>query len=376
MRVWREASIQAFGYAACAATFQTPAPAPAPKARPAPALKAVDALPLSIAPARGSGRPVNREMPFLAPLEAPRLARADWQAARRRILADPALTRAGATVAMTLFKHQWYGKTHSWPSYRRMAEVAEVSERTIARGMANLVELGYIQRQRRGRLGNPRGGRRSNLYSLQLEICFGRKHPNPAKPSASKTSHKAARASTPPIDSERHHNRNTSNPPTPLSGESASQSKSTPGLAREGLEHHDRLPVVSMPSPLPDSPTSQAKAQAQAQAQAKAQAKAPATPVRHGGGTGRPCPRCGVPLIIQRAPEGTLAFCLTCGFDGGIKPHDSLQGSARDDNCGHNVATSRSSIVKSRTGRTPVRGARDRQHRGHGDPYADKRSGG
>ena len=188
MRAWREAGIQAFGYAACAALFQAPAP-PALDSNPPPrggmrrrgVVRPVGSVTPSFAPEPTPG-PAQREMPFLAVVEpAPRLSRADTMTARRRILNDPDVSRAGKAVARAMFAHQWFGKTDCWPGYKRMAEVAGVSERTIARGVGNLIDCGYIARERRGRLGNPQGGRRANRYSLQLEFCFGSKPTNPAK---------------------------------------------------------------------------------------------------------------------------------------------------------------------------------------------------
>ena len=296
MRAWREVGIKAFGFAACAAVFPTP-------------------------PANDSpSPPVQREMPFLGAVEpaAPRLSREDTAKARRRILNDPAVTRAGKAVARALFAHQWYGKTDCWPGYERLAEVSGISERTVARGIANLIECEHVQRRRRGRVGHPKGGRRSNSYSLQLEFDFGRKPPNPAKRLADKGGEVSATVRTKDIESGGRDNRNT--------------------------------------SPSQTLPTEQSESKAQS------------TPVRHGGGsgpTGPSCPRCGMTLTIQRDPEGVSTFCLSCGHDGGFMPSQLF---ARVGNCQADVAYKQGKRIRSKRGR-------DYARRTRGDPYADRRSG-
>lgn len=311
MRAWREAGIQAFGYAACAALF---APAPPgndsipPPRRGGGGMRPVRAITPAVAPAPGSIQPAQREMPFLAVVEpAPRLSRADTTTARRRILNDPDITRAGKAVARAMFAHQWFGKTDCWPRYKRLAEVARVSERTIARGVSNLIECGYIKRERRGRLGHPKGGRRANRYSLQLEFCFGSKPVNPAKLPDDKTGEVSATVRTTDIESGGRDNRSTSNPQTPLEGQPESKS----------------------------------------------------TPVRHGGGGSGPrCPKCGASLTVQREQEGVLTFCLSCGFNGGFKPSQLF---ATVGNYQDNIAYKRRKRIQS--------------GRARGDPYADRRAG-
>ena len=319
MRAWREAGIQAFGYAACAALFQAP-PANDSKA-PARAggMRHVRAITPSFAPEPALG-PAQREMPFLAAVEpAPRLSRADTMTARRRILNDPDVSRAGRAVARAMFAHQWYGKTDCWPGYRRMAKVAGVSERTIARGVGNLIECGYIARERRGRLGNPKGGRRANRYAFQLEFCFGSKPTNPAKLPDDINGQESATVRTATIESGGHDNRSTSTPQTPL---------------------------TEKPEP-----------------------KATSTPVRQdgGGGTdGPPCPDCGASLTIQRLPEGVLTFCQSCGFRGGFKPSQLF---ATVGNYQDNLAYKRRKRIRSAR-------SQDYARRTRGNPYADRRASG
>ena len=319
IRAWREAGIQAFGYAACAALFQAPAP-PANDSIPPPRggmrrrgmVRPVGSVTPSFAPDPAPG-PAQREMPLLAVVDGqpPRLSRADTMTARRRILNDPDVSRAGKAVARAMFAHQWYGKTDCWPGYKRMAEVAGVSERTIARGVSNLIECGYIARERRGRLGLPKGGRRSNRYGLQLEFCFGRKPTNSAKRPDDRNVQDSASVRTANIDSGGRDNRNTSTPQTPFTE--------------------------------------------------KPESKATATPVRHGGGgggDGPPCPKCSATLTIQRDPEGVLVFCLACGHNGGFMPSQLF---ARVGNYQDNLAYKRRKHIRS--------------GRARGDPYADRRAG-
>ena len=318
MRAWREAGIQAFGFAACAALFQQP---PANDAQPPPraggmrrrgVVRPVGSVTPSFAPEPAPG-PAQREMPLLAVVdgEPPRLSRADTMTARRRILNDPRLTKAGRTTACGLFKHQWFGKTVCHPGYKRLAEVEGVSVRTIARGMAELTECGHVKRERRGRLGNSKGGRRSNVYSLQLEFCFGRKPINPAKLPDDMNVHQPASARTVNIESDGRDNRSTY--------------KTT---------NH---PVD------------------------RTEAKATSTPVRHGGGgggDGSPCPKCSASLTTDRTWEGVSVFCLTCGFNGGFTPSHQF---ARTGNYKDNLAYKRRKHIRS--------------GRARGDPYADRRAG-
>ena len=318
IRAWREAGIQAFGYAACAALFQAPAP-PANDSIPPPRggmrrrgmVRPVGSVTPSFAPDPAPG-PAQREMPLLAVVDGqpPRLSRADTMTARRRILNDPEVSRAGKAVARAMFAHQWYGKTDCWPGYKRMAEVAGVSERTIARGVSNLIERGYIARERRGRLGNPKGGRRSNRYGLQLEFCFGRKPTNPAKLPDDINGQESATVRTATVESGGHDNRSTS--------------KTTNGPME------------------------------------KTEAKATSTPVRHGGGggDGPPCPKCSASLTIDRSWEGVSVFCLRCGHNGSFTPSHQF---GRTGNYKDNLAYKRRRRIRSRP---------------RGNSYADLRAGG
>ena len=318
MRAWREAGIQAFGYRACASLFQAP-PANEPLSSSRAGPRPVGAITPAIAAEAAPG-PVQREMPFLGAVagEPSRLSREDTMTARRRILADPRVTRAGKAVARALFAHQWYGKTGCWPGYARMAKVAGVSERTIARGMANLIDCGYVARHRRGRIGNPKGGRRSNVYSLQLEFCFGRKPINPAKRPDDSNVQVSATVGTTAIEPGGHHNRNTSTPQTPL---------------------------VDKP-----------------------EAKAKSTPVRHGGDGGDepPCPKCGAALAVTRVPDGTFFQCNVreC-WHHSFTPSQQF---ARVGNYKDNLAYKHRNRARSARGQ-------DYARRTRGDPYADRRAG-
>ena len=288
----------------------------APPARPAPrrgGMRPVHAIAPAVAPAPGSIQPAQRKMPFLAAVdgESPRLSREDTMTARRRILNDARVTRAGKAVARALFRHQWYGKTECWPGYKCMAQAAGTSERTIARGMANLIDCQYVARHRRGRLGHPKGGRRSNRYSLQLEFCFGSKPINPAKRPDDSNGQDSATVGMTAIEPGGRDNRKPSTPQTPLTGQSK------------------------------------------------------ATPVRQGGGDGSdgpPCPRCGKALTIDRHPEGTFFQCPdTKCFHRSFTPSQLF---ARVGNYRDNLAYKRRKKAGS-----------SRAVRTSGDPYADRRAG-
>ena len=305
MRAWREAGIQAFGYAACASLFQAPARAGG--------MRPVRAITPAFTPEPTPG-PVQREMPFLAVVEpAPRLSRADTMTVRRRILADQRFTAKEREAVKACLWHQWYGKTECNPGNRAIARRAGVSVRTVQRAMEKLTD-GYMRRERRGRLGNPKGGRRSNRYILQLEFCFGTKPINHAKRPDNKPSQDSATDCTTVIEPKGHDNRSTSTPQTPLS----------------------RQP----------------------------EAKATSTPVRQGGGGGTdgpPCPRCGSPLSVDRVSEGTFFQCRAreC-WHSSFTPSQEF---ARVGNYKDNLVFKRREAIRSR-----------RSRRSTGNPYADRRT--
>jgi len=75
-------------------------------------------------------------------------------------------SRASGTDKVVLLAIAWHmSETHqegAWPSIKRLAMYAQVSERTVTRSIANLEELGELDVDRHS--GRSYGGARTNRY--------------------------------------------------------------------------------------------------------------------------------------------------------------------------------------------------------------------
>lgn len=326
LNAWREQGLKLFGYDACAYAFrERPAPEHVPL-RPR-AVRPVESILPSVLPDPAPSpppEPRQAEIPILSVVEGepPRLSRADTAKARRRILSDPDVTPAGKAVARAMFAHQWYGKSHCWPGYERMAEVVGVSVRTIARGTANLIDCGYIDRTRRGRVGHRKGGRRSNQYRLDLDICIGR------KPTRNRTglddTGADERASVSSVQSgkRRHSNRNTSISPQPLT-------LTLPEYARAKAEKSKAGSAGKTPAKTMQAPSSE-------------------------------CPTCEQPM---RSFGPYAWFCFACNLS--VRKQDgSVQTYGRNQSA--SVSTDTDNVASP---------ARQRLRSTRGNPYADRRAG-
>jgi DNA-binding MarR family transcriptional regulator len=73
-------------------------------------------------------------------------------------------------VLLALADHAWPDGTHAYPSVRRLSRMAELTERSVRRAIASLIEKDLIVREfNAGGTPDYRIDRRPNLYTLPIE---------------------------------------------------------------------------------------------------------------------------------------------------------------------------------------------------------------